>query len=91
MVAQADTVAAALTPVGFIMTKKVLVTIRFAELKAFTVVSDLITHDRSITSSAGVLTALLEAIIDREQYHTCHQSTAPLHREGFAISQLLTS
>jgi magnesium transporter len=65
VVAQAETIDASLSPVGFILTKSVLVTIRFAELKAFNVVSDLVTRDQSVTSSAGVFTELLEAIVDR--------------------------
>jgi magnesium transporter len=63
--AQADTAAAYLSPVGFILTKAVLVTIRFAELKAFNAVSALVARDQSVASSAGVFTALLEAIVDR--------------------------
>jgi len=64
VVVQADTIEAHLSPVGFILTKTV-VTIRFAEFKAFNVVSKLVARDQSITSSAGVFTALLEAIVDR--------------------------
>jgi magnesium transporter len=65
VVAQADTSDASLSPVGLILTRNVLVTIRFAELKAFNVVSELISRDQSVTSSAGVFTALIEAIVDR--------------------------
>jgi magnesium transporter len=65
VVARADTIDAALSPIGLILTKHVLVTIRFAELRAFSAVSDLVNRDQSISSSAGVFTALLEAIVDR--------------------------
>jgi magnesium transporter len=65
VVAQADTADAFISPVGFVLTKGVLVTVRFAELTAFNVVSDQIARDQSLRSSAGVFTALLEAIVDR--------------------------
>jgi magnesium transporter len=65
VVAQADSADAFLSPVGFVLTKGVLVTVRFAELTAFNVVSELIARDKSIKSSAGVFTALLEAIVGR--------------------------
>jgi magnesium transporter len=65
VVAQADSADAFISPVGFILTKGVLVTVRFAELTAFNVVSDKIARDQSLRSSAGVFTALLEAIVDR--------------------------
>jgi magnesium transporter len=65
VVANADTIDAFVSPVGLILTKNVLVTLRFAELKAFNAVSERIARDQSVTSSAGVFTALLEAIVDR--------------------------
>jgi magnesium transporter len=65
VVARADTIDAALSPIGLILTKNLLVTIRFAELKAFSEVSELVNRDESIGSSTGVFTALLESIVDR--------------------------
>jgi magnesium transporter len=65
VVAQADSADAFLSPVGFVVTKGVLVTVRFAELTAFNVVSERIARDLSLNNSAGVFTALLEAIVDR--------------------------
>ena len=65
VVAQSDSADAFLSPVGFVVTKGVLVTVRFAELTAFKVVSERIARDQSLNSSAGVFTALLEAIVDR--------------------------
>src|SRR2546429_5275210 len=65
VVAQADSADAFLSPVGFVVTKGVLVTVRFAELTAFNVVAERIARDQSLNSSAGVFTALLEAIVDR--------------------------
>jgi magnesium transporter len=65
VVARADTIDASLSPVGFILTRTVLVTIRSAELKAFGVVSALLARDESISSSTGVFIALLEAVVDR--------------------------
>jgi magnesium transporter len=65
VVAQADSADAFISPVGFILTKEVLVTVRFADLTAFNVVSDKIARDQTLRSSTGVFTALLEAIVDR--------------------------
>jgi magnesium transporter len=65
VIAQADTRDASLSPVGFIISRAVLVTVRFAELKAFAVVSDLVARDETVNSSGAVFTALMEAIIDR--------------------------
>jgi len=53
-------------PVGFILTKKVLVTIRFARLTAFTNFAEAQTKpDSAQRGSSGVFVGLLEAIIDR--------------------------
>ena len=65
VVAQADSADAFLSPVGFVVTKRVLVIVRFAELTAFNFVAERIARDQSLKSSAGVFTALLEAIVDR--------------------------
>ncbi len=65
VVAQGDTADAYISPVGFVVTRAVLVTVRFAELTAFNVVTASIARDQSLSSSAGVFTALLEAIVDR--------------------------
>jgi magnesium transporter len=51
--------------VGFILTKRFIVSIRFAELAAFTSVADLIRGDEHLRTSSGVFIALLEAFVDR--------------------------
>src|SRR5438270_817316 len=54
------------TPVGFVLTRDRLITVRFAELSSFASFADrtIPADDRPITS-AGTLTELLEAIVDR--------------------------
>ncbi len=55
-----------LTPVGFILTRKRLITIRFAELTAFTTFHDHAAKPDTVhPSSAGVFAGLLDAVIDR--------------------------
>jgi magnesium transporter len=65
VVAQGETQEAYLTPVGFILTERLIVTVRFAESSAFKQVTDLISQDQTLCCSAGVFTALLEAFVDR--------------------------
>jgi magnesium transporter len=64
-VAQGDTPDAYLTPTGFILTKSILVTIRFAPLSTFDAVVEQARQDKSLQSAAAVFTALLEAMVDR--------------------------
>jgi magnesium transporter len=64
-VARGDGPDAFLSPVGFILTKRFIVSIRFAELAAFTSVADLIRGDEHLRTSLGVFIALLEAFVDR--------------------------
>jgi magnesium transporter len=54
-----------LTPVGFILSPSLLVTVRFDELPAFATVTERLRRDTKLNSGAGVFTALLEAIVDR--------------------------
>jgi magnesium transporter len=65
LVAQSDTPDPFLSPAGFVLSPKLLVSIRFAELSTFATVAAQIRDDESIRSSAGVFTALLEALVDR--------------------------
>lgn len=64
-VAQGDTEDAHLSPAGFILTKRVLITVRFAPLPFFDSVAEKVKHDDALRSAAAVFTALLEAMVDR--------------------------
>ena len=65
ILARSDTPEAFLSPVGFILSPTVLVTVRFAKLSTFDQVAEQIHHDPSLATHVGVYTALLEAIVDR--------------------------
>jgi Mg2+ and Co2+ transporter CorA len=52
VVAQADSADAFLSPVGFVVKKRVLVTVRFAELTAFNFVAERIARDQSLARIA---------------------------------------
>ncbi len=54
-----------LFPAGFILSEKLLVTIRFTELSAFAAVAKRVHDDKTIYSSAGAFIALMEALVDR--------------------------
>jgi magnesium transporter len=54
-----------LTPIGFIVGPRVLVTIRFSQLPVFDIVAERIDADKSLENGMCVFTALLEAIVDR--------------------------
>ncbi|ANY77431.1 magnesium transporter [Microvirga ossetica] len=62
---RSDTPEAFLSPVGFILSPTVLVTVRFVKLSTFDQVAEQIHHDPSLATNVGVFTALLEAIVDR--------------------------
>jgi magnesium transporter len=65
VVAQGDGPDAFLSPIGFILTRSVLISVRFAELTAFNFVVERIRRDVELRSSAGVFIALMEAFVDR--------------------------
>jgi magnesium transporter len=65
VVAYADTADAALSPLGLILTEQVLVTVRFEKFSVIETVVERVHKDNSLRSSTGVLTALLEALVDR--------------------------
>ena len=54
-----------LTPVGFIITSQILVTIRFSVLPIFNAVAERVGTDDSLQNGMCVFTALLEAMVDR--------------------------
>jgi magnesium transporter len=56
---------AELTPVGFIIGPKVIVTVRFSPLPTFDSVVNRLATDESLQNGMCVFTALLEAIVDR--------------------------
>src|SRR5947207_4423598 len=54
------------TPVGFVLTRDRLITVRFAELPSFASIADrTIPPDSPRVTSAGIFTELLEAVVDR--------------------------
>jgi magnesium transporter len=64
-VAQGETADAYLSPTGFILTKGVLITVRFAPLSTFDVVAEQVRKDETLRSATHVFTTLLEAMVDR--------------------------
>jgi magnesium transporter len=64
-VAQGDTADAYLSQAGFILTKSVLITVRFVPLPTFDVVAEQVRQDKTLRSAAAIFTALLEATVDR--------------------------
>jgi magnesium transporter len=65
VVARGDTPDAFLTPLGLILTRQVLITVRFEPSLAIDAVANLIRTQPKLRSSAGVFTALLEVLVDR--------------------------
>jgi magnesium transporter len=65
MVARGDTADAFLSPLGLLLTKEVLVTVRFEASSVFESLVELIHRDETLRSGTGVFTALLEALVDR--------------------------
>ena len=65
IVASGETSDAHISPAGFVLSPKLLVTVRYASLPTFDKVAEQIRVDESLASSVGVFTALLEAIVDR--------------------------
>ena len=65
VVARGDTSDARLSPAGFILSPKRLVTVRYTTLPTFDAVARQVSEDEGLASSTGIFTALLEAIVDR--------------------------
>jgi magnesium transporter len=54
------------TPLGFLLTPKIVATVRFEDLKAFADVRErLAVKDRDCTGPVGIFVSILEAIVDR--------------------------
>ncbi len=66
VVAEADTDHPGLSHVGMILTPKLLVTVRFADLKAFQAAAARAQQDDRERSCVEVFTVLLEAFVDRQ-------------------------
>jgi magnesium transporter len=64
-VAQGDTPDAHLSPTGFILTEKLLITVRFAPLSTFDTVIERVKKDKALHSATAIFAALLEATVDR--------------------------
>ena len=62
-------------PVGFVLSPKMLVTVRFAEIESFQAVTKEIGSAKELTS-AGVFVRLLEAVVDRAADHLERASQA---------------
>jgi magnesium transporter len=65
VVARGGSPEAYLSPAGFVLWPKLLVTVRYTPLSTFDSVAEQIRTDATLGSSIGVFTALLEAIVDR--------------------------
>jgi magnesium transporter len=65
LVAQGDSDDYHGTPVGFVLSRSLLITVRFAEISTFKAVADRVRADETLRSSAGVFTALMEGLVDR--------------------------
>jgi magnesium transporter len=64
LIAQHDVIDAAPTPVGFLVSPELLVTVRYAELQSFTNVREHLAQDGRCFSSASTFATLLEEMID---------------------------
>src|SRR5882757_2304802 len=62
--AQHDVIDTAPTPIGFVLSQELLVTVRYSELQPFTHVKDCIAKDSSAFSSTSTFATLLEGMID---------------------------
>jgi magnesium transporter len=54
-----------ISPVGFVLTSRLLVTVRYAELASFNSVIERVRADETIDCSVGIFAALLETMVDR--------------------------
>ena len=64
MIHRADSLMPALTPLGFVLSKDVLLTVRFKHMKAFDKVPETISRCPAQAGAPGVLVAILEVIVD---------------------------
>ena len=64
-VAQGQTPDAHLSPVGFVLTRSVLVTVRFSAFPTFDIVGERVSRNETLQSPVAVFMALLETMVDR--------------------------
>ena len=64
-VAQAQTPDAHLSPLGFVLTQRVLVTIRFSAFPSFDIVAERVSKNETVQGPVAVFMALLETMVDR--------------------------
>lgn len=64
-VAQGEFHQAYISPVGFVLTQRLLVTVRYTALATFDSVAEKVRTDETLDCGIGVFTALLEAMVDR--------------------------
>jgi magnesium transporter len=62
--ARHDLIEAAPSPVGFVLSPDLLITVRYAELQSFKTVLDSVAKDSRCLSSTSTFTTLLEAMVD---------------------------
>ncbi|WP_421933414.1 magnesium transporter CorA family protein [Phenylobacterium sp.] len=72
------------TPVTFVLARGVLVTLRYAPLKAFTVFAARAADNRDLTSGAEALLELLDAVVERLA-HVLEASSAAVQESSNAI------
>jgi len=64
-VAKGELQEAEISPVGFVLTERLLVTVRYVQLPSFDIVAERVRADETLDCSIGIFAALLEAIVDR--------------------------
>lgn len=65
LVAKGEAESTEISPAGFVLTRNLLVTVRFKQLAPFDSVAERVRADEMFDCSAGIFTAILEAIVDR--------------------------
>ena len=65
MVAKGEMEGTEISPAGFVLTRNLLVTVRYKQLSPFDSVADRVRTDDTLDCSVAIFTALLEAIVDR--------------------------
>jgi magnesium transporter len=65
MVAKGEADSTEISPAGFVLTRNLLVTVRFKQLPPFDSVAERVRTDETLNCSVAIFTALLEAIVDR--------------------------
>ena len=64
-VAKGELQEAEISPVGFVLTERLPVTVRYVQLPSFDSVAERVRADETLDCSIGIFAALLEAIVDR--------------------------